>query len=60
MVSYQRVDVRFEHALGGETTRRVNRAVLTVYGSSELAVLAELQRQHPEYKDVTILDVTVL
>lgn len=57
MVSYQRVDVRFEHTLGEGTSRRVNRAVLTVYGSSELAVLAELQRQHPEYHDVVILEV---
>jgi hypothetical protein len=57
MPKYQSVSVTFEHTVGGSSTRKVNRAILTVYGESEFAVLAELKRQYPEYDDITILDV---
>lgn len=54
MAKYRRVSVTFEHAIDGGTLK-VNRAVLTVYGDSEFAVLRELVRQYPEYADITIL-----
>ena len=57
MLKYETVAVRFEHTLADCDTKRVNRAVLTVYGHSEFAVLAELARQHPEYVRITMLGV---
>lgn len=56
MTGYQRVTVTFEHCTVDSSTRRVNRAVLTVYGNSEFAVLAELKRQYPAYSDIVILN----
>jgi hypothetical protein len=56
MPKYNTVSVKFEHTLGGGSARRVNRAVLTVYGESEFAVLAELERQYPDYEDIVILE----
>lgn len=58
MPSYHTVDVRFEHSTTINGTRRTNRAVITVYGESEFAVLAELQRQYDYYRDITILSTT--
>ena len=52
---YHTVDVRFEFTLTDSGNRRVDRAVITVYGESEFAVLAELKRQNPDYRGVTIL-----
>lgn len=57
MPSYQRVAVTFEHTTPESDTPRVNRAVLTVYGDSEFAVLAELKRQRPECRGVVILEL---
>ena len=56
MSRYSTVAVQLEHSTGDSTTRRVNRAVLTVYGESEFAVLAELERQYPAYQDIVILE----
>jgi hypothetical protein len=56
MTQYNSVSVKFEHTTDGNDNRRVNRAVLTVYGDSEFAVLAELKRQYPAYEDITILE----
>ena len=55
MASYQTVAVEFEHATSASDTRRVNRAVITVYGLSESAILRELRKQYPDYRDVVIL-----
>lgn len=54
---YTTVSVRFEHSVDGSGSRKVNRAVLTVYGGSEFAIKAELERQYPEYRNVVILEV---
>lgn len=56
MPKYNSVSVEFEHATSGSATRRVNRAVITVYGESEFAVLAELRRQYPDYEEIIILE----
>lgn len=56
MPKYQSVSVKFEHSTVDGETRKVNRAVITVYGNSEFAVLAELGRQYPEYRNITILE----
>ena len=56
MPTYNSVAVKFEHSTEGSATRRVNRAVVTVYGDSEFAVLAELERQYPDFTDITILE----
>ncbi len=58
-IQYHSVDVRFEYTTSDSANRRVNRAVITVYGSSELAVLAEMKRQYPQYGDIAILEMTV-
>ena len=55
--TYQRVVVTFEHTTIESDTPRVNRATLTVYGDSELAVLAELKRQRPELREISLLEV---
>lgn len=57
MPTYQRVAVTFEHTTPESNTVRANRAVLTVYGDSEFAVLAELKRQRPECRDIVLLEV---
>ena len=54
---YHSFSVTFEHTLGGSDQRKVDRAVITVYGESEFAIQAELKRQYPEYGDITILEV---
>ena len=54
---YTTFSVSFEHSVGGSGQRKVNRAVLTVYGESEFAIRAELARQYPEYRDIVILEV---
>jgi hypothetical protein len=59
MATYQTVDVTFDHCTCDGPTRRVNRAVITMYGTSEFAVLAELRRQYPHYHDIVILQCTV-
>jgi hypothetical protein len=56
MSNYSRVAVQFEHTTADSDTRRINRAVLTVYGKSEFAVLGELTRQHPDYREILILE----
>ena len=56
MTHYNSVSVKFEHTTDGSDNRHVNRAVITVYGDSEFAVLAELKRQYPAYEDITILE----
>ena len=56
MAKYRTVSVKFEHTVAGSSTRKVNRAVITVYGESEFAVLAELEKQYPEYEDIVILE----
>lgn len=56
---YHSVSVVFEHTFAGSDTRRVNQAVLTVYGESEFAMLAELRRQHPSYEHVVVLEFEV-
>ena len=55
--SYKTVGVKFEHTVGGSGTPKVNRAVVIVYGESEFAIKAEIERQYPEYGDVVILEV---
>lgn len=55
MPGYNSVAVTFEHCTTDSDSRRINRLVLTVYGDSEFAVLAELQRQNPSYVDIVIL-----
>lgn len=55
--SYKTFSVKFEHTVGGSETRKMNRAVVTVYGESEFAIKRELERQYPEYGDVVILEV---
>ncbi len=57
MAHYQTFSVIYEHSTDGSDQRRVNRAVLTVYGQSELAIQAELQRQHPTFRNIVILEV---
>lgn len=56
MSRYNTVAVKFEHNTSDSATRRINRAVLTVYAESEFAVLAELERQYPGYQDIVILE----
>ena len=55
--SYKTFSVKFEHTVGDSGTPKVNRAVVTVYGESEFAIKAELERQYPEYANVVILSV---
>ncbi len=57
MPRYQTFSVTFEHTLEGGSQRRVNRCVVTVYGESEFAIQAEIERQYPAYTDVVILSV---
>jgi hypothetical protein len=43
MTQYNSVSVKFEHTTDGNDNRRVNRAVLTVYGDSEFADITILE-----------------
>ena len=52
---YHVVDIRFTCDETGP-----NRALLTVYGESEFAILAELRKQYPNYTNVSLLDVTIV
>lgn len=54
---YKTFSVVYEHTIEGSDQRIVNRAVLTVYGDSELAIQAELGRQHPSFRNIVILSV---
>jgi len=57
MAKYHTVSVEYEHTVDGSDQRNFNRAVLTVYGESEFAVQAELERQYPSYDNIVLLDV---
>jgi hypothetical protein len=57
MSNYETVAVQFEHTTADSDTRRINRAVMTVYGHSAFAVRAELTRQYPSFRDIVVLDV---
>ena len=54
---YTTFNVTYEHSIESSGQRIVNRAVLTVYGESELAIQAELARQHPSFTNIVILGV---
>lgn len=55
MPRYTTFSVEYEHSIEGSDQRIVNRAVLTVYGESEFAIQAELERQHPTFTHIVIL-----
>ncbi|MCX5765615.1 MAG: hypothetical protein NTZ43_00085 [Gemmatimonadetes bacterium] len=57
MPRYHSFSVTFEHSLEGSDQRRVNHVVITVYGESELAIQAEIERQYRTYTNVVILSV---
>ena len=57
MQRYQLFHVTYEHSVEGSDQRFVNRGTVTVYGDSELAIQAELARQHPAFTDIVILNV---
>jgi RNase P/RNase MRP subunit POP5 len=52
---YRTFSVEYEHTIEGSDQRVVNRAVLTVYGDSELAIAAELARQHTTFRNIVVL-----
>lgn len=56
---YKTFSVVYEHTIDASDQRIVNRAVLTVYGDSDLAVQAELARQHPLLRNIVILSIEV-
>ena len=57
MPKYHSVSVMYEYTTGGSDQRKINRAVITVYGESEFAIQAELARQYPDLDNITILSV---
>lgn len=57
MPRYRTYGVLFEYTDGDGSQRKFNRVVVTVYGDSEFAIQAEIERQYPEYNDVTIVSV---
>jgi hypothetical protein len=56
-VRYRTFSVVFEHAIEGSDQRRINRAVVTVYGESDFAIQAALARQFPEYREIVVMEV---
>lgn len=57
MPKYRSYSVKFEYSSPGGEQRKFTHAVVTVYGDSEFAIVAEIERQYPEFEDVTILSV---
>lgn len=57
MSGYRTFSVLFEYSTGGSGQRKINRLVVTVWGDSDLAIRAEIERQHPEFGDITIVSV---
>ncbi|MBX9928200.1 MAG: hypothetical protein K2X99_04730 [Gemmatimonadaceae bacterium] len=57
MPKYQTFSVTFEYTDGSEEQRKANRVVVTVYGDSEFAVRAEIQRQYPAFQNVSVLEI---
>ena len=49
--------VTYEHSIEGSDQRVINRGAVTVYGDSELAIQAELARQHPAFTNIVVLNV---
>lgn len=56
-MAYRTVTVEFEHTTRDSDTVRQNRAVLTVWGDSDLKVLSELKKQYPDYRNIDVLEV---
>jgi hypothetical protein len=56
-LKYNTFDCTFEFSLSDAAaeTPRVGRAIVTVWGESPLKIQAEILRQHPEYRNVTLL-----
>jgi len=57
MPKYHSFSVSFEYSSPGSDQRKLTRTVVTVYGESEFAIQAEIERQYPEFENVTILSV---
>lgn len=57
MAGYHSFEVTFSHTgtdAGG--TERVDRRVITVYGTSQLAIQRELERQEHALKNIVVLE----
>jgi hypothetical protein len=54
--SYTTYDVLYEHTTADSDTVRQNRAIVTVYGRSELKLKAAIEHERPSNRNVTILD----
>lgn len=57
MPKYHSYSVTFEYNSPGSDQAKLTRAVVTVYGDSEFAIKREIERQYPEFENVTILSV---
>lgn len=57
MPKYRTYSVMFEYSSDRGGQRKFTRTVVTVYGDSEFAIKAEIERQYPEFEDVTIVSV---
>lgn len=57
MPKYHSVSVMYEYSDEHSEQRKINRAVMTVYGESEFAIQTELERQYPRQQAITILSV---
>ena len=56
-MSYNTFSVEFEHATKASDTRRQNWALITLWGETDLAVKAALEKSNPEWVDVVILSI---
>lgn len=55
---YSTFDVQFSHTTPESETVRQNRRTVVVYGDSEFAIKAELERQNPSLRNIVILEST--
>ena len=56
-MGYHTYSVDFEHSTKASDTRRQNWALITLWGETELAVKAALEKSNPEWVDVVILSI---
>lgn len=54
---YHTFSVEFEHSTKASDTRRQNWALITLWGETELAVKAALEKSYPEWVDIVILSL---
>lgn len=57
---YETYLIVYEHRTESSDTPRVNQAMITMYGASELALRKAIATQRPDHRDIIILEAALI